>query len=90
MKNNQEKKTNNGLIARPPIVVVLGHIDHGKTKLLDAIRETEIVQQEIGGITQSIGAYEVNFQGKKITFIDTPGHEAFMTCLLYTSPSPRD
>jgi len=83
MKNNQEKKINNDLIARPPIVVVLGHIDHGKTKLLDAIRETEIVQQEIGGITQSIGAYEVNFQGKKITFIDTPGHEAFMTMRSY-------
>lgn len=62
---------------RPPIVVVMGHIDHGKTKILDYFRKTRIVESESGGITQHIGAYEVEHQGKKITFIDTPGHEAF-------------
>lgn len=62
---------------RPPIVVVMGHIDHGKTKILDWYRKTKVVEQESGGITQHIGAYEVVHQGKNITFIDTPGHEAF-------------
>lgn len=62
---------------RPPIVVVMGHIDHGKTKLLDTIRKTNVVEKESGGITQHIGAYEITHNGKKITFIDTPGHEAF-------------
>lgn len=73
----REQKTNENLTTRPPIVVVLGHVDHGKTSLLDTIRKTNIVAKESGGITQHIGAYQIEFQGKKITFIDTPGHEAF-------------
>src|SRR3989344_2454046 len=74
MSENQEKKSAQ---TRPPIVVILGHVDHGKTKLLDFIRKTKVVESESGGITQHIGAYQADYRGRTITFLDTPGHEAF-------------
>ncbi|MCJ7656361.1 MAG: translation initiation factor IF-2 N-terminal domain-containing protein, partial [Candidatus Atribacteria bacterium] len=75
----QKKDKTIHLIAKPPVVTVIGHVDHGKTTLLDTIRKTDVSKGEVGGITQRIGAYQINIDHKKIVFIDTPGHEAFTT-----------
>ena len=75
LKEDEEDESK--MVPRPPVVCVMGHVDHGKTSLLDAIRETHVTDKESGGITQKIGAYMVDVNGQKITFLDTPGHEAF-------------
>ncbi|MDV3196031.1 MAG: translation initiation factor IF-2 [Candidatus Phytoplasma stylosanthis] len=76
-KTKEKQEKNNNLIPKTPIVIIMGHVDHGKTTLLDTIRKTRLIEKEFGGITQHIGAYEITYENKKITFIDSPGHEAF-------------
>ena len=80
MRTIQEEIANtptNNLVARPPVIAFMGHVDHGKTSLIDKIRTSNLVSEEAGAITQHIGAYQTEHEGRKITFIDTPGHEAF-------------
>ncbi len=77
VSTTESPEDNANLSVRPAVITILGHVDHGKTSLLDTIRRTQVAEREVGGITQHIGAYPVEFQGKQLTFLDTPGHEAF-------------